>query len=38
MGDAAGGEAGLTQIRLRREGTLFPGYGCIFFFLLESMK
>ena len=31
MGDAAGGEVGLTQVRLRREGTLFPNYGSNFF-------
>ena len=28
MGDTAGGEVGLTSVRLRREGTLFPDYGC----------
>lgn len=31
MDDAAGGEVGLTQVRFRREGTLFPDYGCNFF-------
>lgn len=31
MGDAAGGEVGLTLIRLRREGTLFPWLWLQFF-------
>lgn len=31
MGDAAGGEVGLTQVRLRRKDTLFPDYGFNFF-------